>query len=249
MNVDIYIREVGGTREIRIPWLPDAINVETGEASMATLEILNLGEVVVPTGVGLSGFSWESVFPGSGRTDTGMLRGTWKNPSHYDNILKDWKSKRTELNLLVTGYPINKNVYLQNYTCVAVGGFGDLEYTVSFKEARKISVKSTKVQTTTTTTTTTTRPVTDKKITYTVKSGDTLWSIAEAKLGDGTRWTEIYTMNRTIIENIAKKRGKGGSNFGHWIFPGTVLTINISKITTNSPSGGSNKKNTVSMLK
>jgi hypothetical protein len=30
---------------------------------------------------------------------------------------------------------------------------------------------------------------------YEVKDGDTLWSIAEAKLGDGNRWKEIATLN------------------------------------------------------
>lgn len=34
---------------------------------------------------------------------------------------------------------------------------------------------------------------------YTVKSGDNLWDIAREKLGDGTRWTEIYQMNQSVI--------------------------------------------------
>lgn len=37
--------------------------------------------------------------------------------------------------------------------------------------------------------------------TYTVKSGDTLWDIATAKLGSGARWQEIYDLNRDIISN------------------------------------------------
>ncbi|MGW3936432.1 LysM peptidoglycan-binding domain-containing protein [Streptomyces phaeochromogenes] len=32
-------------------------------------------------------------------------------------------------------------------------------------------------------------------ITYTVRKGDTLWSIAASKLGDGNRWTEIAQLN------------------------------------------------------
>ncbi|MFJ5059014.1 LysM peptidoglycan-binding domain-containing protein [Streptomyces nigra] len=31
---------------------------------------------------------------------------------------------------------------------------------------------------------------------YRVRAGDTLWSIAATKLGDGARWREIATLNK-----------------------------------------------------
>ncbi|MFM9589744.1 LysM peptidoglycan-binding domain-containing protein [Streptomyces scabiei] len=33
-------------------------------------------------------------------------------------------------------------------------------------------------------------------VTYTVRKGDTLWSIAASRLGDGARWREIATLNK-----------------------------------------------------
>jgi len=36
---------------------------------------------------------------------------------------------------------------------------------------------------------------------YTVKSGDNLWNIAKKELGDGTRWKEIYDLNKDKISN------------------------------------------------
>lgn len=36
---------------------------------------------------------------------------------------------------------------------------------------------------------------------YTVKAGDSLWSIARRELGSGTRWQEIYECNRNTIRN------------------------------------------------
>ena len=49
--------------------------------------------------------------------------------------------------------------------------------------------------------------------TYTVKKGDCLWNIAKLLLGDGSRYTEIYALNRGKIANP------------NLIYPGQVLTI------------------------
>ena len=57
------------------------------------------------------------------------------------------------------------------------------------------------------------KPV-DNTVTYTVKTGDTLWGIAERFLGKGSRWREIYYANRAII----------GAN-PNVIRPGQKLTI------------------------
>ena len=40
-----------------------------------------------------------------------------------------------------------------------------------------------------------------KNASYTVKSGDCLWNIAKKQLGDGSRWKEIYELNKDKIKN------------------------------------------------
>ena len=50
---------------------------------------------------------------------------------------------------------------------------------------------------------------------YTVRSGDTLWGIAQRFLGNGADWRELYNWNRGVV----------GSN-PNLIFPGEQLTIN-----------------------
>lgn len=40
-----------------------------------------------------------------------------------------------------------------------------------------------------------------KDTSYTVKSGDCLWNIAKKHLGDGSRWREIYDLNKDKIKN------------------------------------------------
>lgn len=49
--------------------------------------------------------------------------------------------------------------------------------------------------------------------TYTVKRGDTLWSIAKELLGDSLLWPEIYRLNVGAIADP------------HWIYPGTTLKL------------------------
>ncbi|WP_455568055.1 cutinase family protein [Streptomyces asoensis] len=63
--------------------------------------------------------------------------------------------------------------------------------------------------------------------------GDTLSAIALRYLGDADRHPEIYAANQALIEAAAREHpgppvfgtSVGPSGPGHWIFPGTVLTI------------------------
>ena len=64
-------------------------------------------------------------------------------------------------------------------------------------------------------------------IKYTVKKGDTLWALAKKYLGKGALYTEIYSKNKSVIESTAKKHRKSSSENGHWIYPGTVLEIEV----------------------
>ncbi len=68
--------------------------------------------------------------------------------------------------------------------------------------------------------------------TYTVKAGDSLWSIAQQQLGNAYRWNEVYTLNTSVV----------GRN-PHLIYPGQSLALPItSQATSPNPptSPGSN---------
>ena len=219
MNVDIYVKERNGSRSIRIPWLPEEIKFESGGTIRTTYDIMNKGPVEVPTGSGLCKYSWESEFPGEYRTDDSMLRGSWNDPKTYHNILEDWRVKGTPLNIMVTGYPINKDVILDDYLGKAAGAFGDIQSEVMFVEDQDIAITSTKEAASSTSRTAATSN------THTIKKGDTLWAIAKKYLGAGSKWETIYNANKEIIESTAKKYGKKSSDRGHWIYPGITLTI------------------------
>lgn len=63
----------------------------------------------------------------------------------------------------------------------------------------------------------------------TVRSGDTLWRLAQRHMGDPYRWTDLYSMNFEVIDAEINRRGLSSWAVasGDLIFPGTVLTIPV----------------------
>jgi len=226
MNVDIHIFQKSDvSKRIRIPVLPEKISVKFGDGKFVDYPIMGRGDVSAPTGVGLATISWQSEFPGAFRTDKSMLRGEWKPIATYHRWLERWKERGEELTLIVTGYPINMDVFVSEYTAEPSGAFGDLVYEVAFKECKTIGITSETVKDSNTNTNTATKRSTTSTKVYTIKSGDTLWDISRRYLGSGTYWKALYNANRVIIEKTAKSRGYSSSNNGWWIFPGTTITI------------------------
>lgn len=233
MDTDIYIAEKTGNRSMRIPWIPESITFDSNGTRFAKYEVLKAGEVYVPSGVNVHGYSWKSILPGEGRKDNALQRGAWQDPLWYQQIWSSWRNNGTPLHLLVTGTPINHDVYLEDYAVDYEGAFGDYDYTIKFVDTRTLSIdqqastqSSGNVQAAQDSKGTITRSETDSsQKTYTIKAGDTLWAIAERFLGSGAQWSVLYELNKTAIEQAAKQAGNFSSQDGRIIVSGTTLTI------------------------
>ena len=219
---DVIKGNINPLQSYTMPITPEKIEFKANGTKFVTYDIIDLGEVQVPSGENLRTFKWQSIFPGENHVLPYQVISSPLTPKQYQSKLSEWKADGTPLQLLITGTPINHNVYLKDYYVDYEGAFGDYTYTVEFVERRELKVISSTIKTNTATST---ERIADTASTYTVVNGDCLWSIARKLLGDGTRWKEIYNLNKDAIEATAKKYGKRSSDNGHWIYTGTVLHI------------------------
>jgi hypothetical protein len=220
----VYVTELDTGTRIALPLPPEAVKCKA-ESNFISYSIIALGEVKLPSGEKLVKFSWSGRLPGESMKHMRIVsEADYRTPKEIQSIFSVWRARGKKLRLLVTGTTINHDVYLENYT-VDNSKLDTVEYSISFVVAKDIKIYTTNElgleSTTQVVQTTNDRAASSEaastqaeKTTYTVKSGDSLWAIAKKLLGDGSRYTEIYEANKSII----------GSN-PNLIYPGQTFTI------------------------
>ncbi|MDR2044145.1 MAG: LysM peptidoglycan-binding domain-containing protein [Clostridium sp.] len=218
--MDIYVTDLATGDRLRFPMLPQKINVQTGSI-FQSYTILAVGDVRLPTGQELTGFSWQGTLPGEVRKNAPFV-AEWRSPKEIQSLWSAWRAGKKKLRLMATETPINHDVYLERYTMEYSGGQGDYSYNISFVQAKdlKVYVSGASGQSSSTAATVENKPQGDERpstpvaAAYTVKKGDTLWGIAQKFLGNGAKYQEIYNLNKSVIGNNP-----------NLIYPGQVLTI------------------------
>lgn len=218
-------------RIIQLPVNPEDITI-SGSSSNDTTDTVGQGEISNIGFPGLKELTISSFFPkrynGELYINTG---GQFEEPEFYIKFFEDIKKDRKPFRLIITDLNINMLVSIESFSNTYAYGTDDVDYELELKEYKEHNIRilkatSTgfvnvdsvqKVSSVTPTNTNSNRSV-EKSIpkTYTVISGDNLWTIAQRLLGDGSRWNEIYSYNnnKSII---------GGNP--NLIRPGQVLSI------------------------
>lgn len=216
--MDIYFTEIETGARLALSMLPEKTK-HKGSASFQSYDIINIGEVKIPKGTNLLTFSWNATLPGRSRRNASYVkRQHWRNPDEIISLWEKWRKEGTRIRLMITETPINYDVYLDDYQAEATGGNGDYEYSIAFLEAKAVEVYTVnelniKPSAKTNTNSTASRPPAATAKTYTVKSGDSLWKIAQKSLGKGGRYMEIFNLNKDKLKNA------------NLIYPGQVLTL------------------------
>lgn len=218
-----------------LPLAPAKFQLKFGNQNK-TITLINDGEVNVIKMPGLSEVSFEAILPALQQYPMAYYPDGFHGASYYLDKLADLKAGKKPFQFLFVRtkqdallFDNSLTVALEDFTQTEVVDNGqDVNVSIKLKQAPHYGPKTVKVDAKTNTTTTKKeRPTTGKTTpkTVTVKSGDTLWAIAKATLGSGSRWGDIYQANKADIEAAAKKHGKVSSDNGRWIYPGTSLRI------------------------
>lgn len=226
--------------DMLLPVTPGAMTLKVANQNK-TVTLINEGEINILKLPGLSKISFNALLPNK-EYPFAQYESGFQNAHYYMDKLELLKTKclpfqfnviRTDDSgsLLMQSQPMQ--VSLESYELEE--NAEEYEFDVMAKiELLQYKPYGTKTIEFKKTETTTEATVTEKRDTstapkttggYTVVAGDNLWDIARVKLGDGSRMTEIYELNRDTIEAAAKKYGRSSSSNGWWIYPGTVLQL------------------------
>lgn len=202
--MSIWIKQMGGDYgTLILPVMPEKITVRSS-AQFLTYNIMDLGEVKIPSGEDLLTIAWDGVLPGSKRSRPAYVdpNSEFIDPADIQGYFSMWRTNKNLLRLHVDSAsgetPIHHYVYLSNYSVEYSGAFGDFHYSIEFVAAKDLHVAA---DSSGAISAPSGRDEPPPPSTYTVKSGDTLWAIAYRFLGDGNRYHEIFERNRDKIKN------------------------------------------------
>ena len=219
-----------GSDVLTFPITPSELSISVG-SNNKTVNLISEGDINVLKSPSLVEVEFEARFPMRSYPYSRKV----ENFQTYFRKFEELKEKRKSFRFIVARTTPNGKRTWDTNLLVALEEFelkesadegDDVLVTIKLKQFKEYGVKRvTNKAIVTKSTTRSTDNRTSSSKTYTVKSGDCLWNIAKKFYGDATKWTKIYNANKSVIEATAKKYGKKSSSNGHWIYPGTKLTI------------------------
>ena len=200
---------------VLMPITPSKVKVKINNQNK-TLILISGEEINILKEAKLTDVSFDVVLP---QVPYPFTNGGAQSADYYLSLFERLKQSKTPFQWIlnrsrpdgVALFYSNLTVGLEDYqiTDDAKEGF-DLTVSVKLKQYRAFGTKTVQItpssapsQPATATVQEPPRETTSapKAANYTVKSGDCLWNIAKKQLGDGSRWKEIYELNKDKIKN------------------------------------------------
>lgn len=208
----------------RLPVNPEELSISTSQA-IEKHEILNFGQIAVPTHMELTEYSFEVELPHELISYVETKKG-FKTATEYLAKFQEWREAKEPIRFLAgmttKNYKLAKGsidtyVLIEELTIKETSGeeqdkyvsFKLIEYRDYGKRAKLVDVVTGKKKKTSS------NETTNPKSTgyYIVKKGDCLWAIAKKYYGNGAEYNKIYEANKNKIKNPSL------------IYPGQKLVI------------------------
>ncbi|HBF7205562.1 TPA: LysM peptidoglycan-binding domain-containing protein, partial [Clostridioides difficile] len=206
---------------VQLPIPPPKLEIKVTNKNK-TVDLINTGEVNILKKEGLSEISFEAEFT---HNKLPFYRGTFRDVQFFLSKLELLKTDCKPFQFIVSRemggkvlFNTNMKVSLEEYNIVEDADNGsDVKVAIKLKQYRDYSTKklvpATPEKTNYGRTPTPVmkpkefRPDSSNKPngkTYTVKAGDSLWSICQKQLGNGSLYKKVYELNKTMMDKANK---------------------------------------------
>lgn len=191
--MDFYLSFNNGAEQLRLPVNPSSFQVSQ-KHNNTVVNISNLGELNLIGKAGLTTFTIESFFPAQEYYFC-KYKG-FPRPYECVKMIQNWKKQNKPIRLIITETLINYGVTIESFTFSEDDGTRDVNFTLTLREYVLVQSKSSNSNTTTSVKVPSTKRETKTiESTYTVKKGDTLYTIAKKLTGDGSNYKAIASKN------------------------------------------------------
>jgi nucleoid-associated protein YgaU len=182
--------------KLQLPVKPSEFTVNVANRN-TVVNVLQLGDINLLGKTGLREVSLSSFFPAKDYNFSN--NSNRKKPKTYVKTLETWRKSGEPVRVIITGV-INMLCSIESFSYGERDATGDIYYTISLKEYKKIKVKN--VSKLSKSSTRSTKPAkANAGRTYKVVYGDCLWNIAKRFYGDGSQYMKIFEANKDILSN------------------------------------------------
>ncbi|MEW9486340.1 LysM peptidoglycan-binding domain-containing protein [Clostridioides difficile] len=219
---------------VQLPIPPAKLEIKVTNKNK-TVDLINTGEVNILKKEGLSEISFEAEFT---HNKLPFCRGQFRDVQFFLSKLELLKTDCKPFQFIVSRelgnkvlFNTNMKVSLEEYNIVEdAENASDTKVAIKLKQYRDYSTKKLVLAPPKNETGRPSVKIEPKRVdsvnatntkTYTVKAGDSLWSICQKQLGNGSLYKKVYELNKSMMD----KANKGKNLSKYTIYKGQVLKL------------------------